>query len=81
MFMSPLKSEWPYLYPSRWDIVNLETVDSPGMFQKTMESGKNCISHDEKLNSKYIDCTFLSPTTVIVETLFSHCSHVLTTDP
>ena len=75
-----LKSEWPHLYPPGEDMVNLEMVDSPGKFRKMMESGKKCMSHDMKLNSKYIDCTFLSPTTVNVETLFSCCSHVLTAD-
>ena len=75
-----LKSKWPHLYPPGEDTVNLEMVDYPGKFRKMMESGKKHMSHDTKLDSKYIDCSFLSLTTVVVETLFSHCSHVLTAD-
>ena len=75
-----LKTEWPHLYPPGDDTVNIEMANSPGKFKKMMQSGKKRMSRDTKLDSNYIDCTFLSPTTVIVETLFSRCSRVLTSD-
>ena len=75
-----LKSKWPHLNPPDEDVISLEMVDSPGNFMKMKSAGQKCPTSDMKLDSKYVNCSFLTPTTVVVETLFSHCSHVLTAD-
>ena len=75
-----LKSKWPHLYPPDKDVISLEMVDSPGKFMKMKSVGQKCPCSDTKLDSKYVDCSFLTPTTVVVETFFSHCSRVLTAD-
>ena len=75
-----LKSKCPHLYPPDEDVISLEMVDSPGKFMKMKSAGQKCPSSDTKLDSKYVDCSFLTPTTVVVETLFSCCSCVLTAD-
>ena len=75
-----LKSKWPHLYPPDEDVIGLEMVDSPGKFMKMKSAGQKRPCSDTKLDSKYVDCSFSTPTTVVVETLFSHCSRVLTAD-
>ena len=75
-----LKSKWPHLYPPDEDMISLEMVDSLGKFMKMKSAGQKRLCSDTKLDSKYVDCSFLTPTTVVVETLFSRCSHVLTAD-
>ena len=75
-----LKSKWPHLYPPDEDMISLEMVDSPGKFMKMKSAGQKCPCSDTKLDSKYVDYSFLTPTTVVVETLFSCCLCVLTAD-
>ena len=75
-----LKSKWPHLYPPDEDVIRLEMVDSLGKFMKMKSAGQKRPCSDTKLDSKYVDCSFLTPTTVVVETLFSRCSRVLTAD-
>jgi hypothetical protein len=66
-----LKSDWPKLYPIE-DEVALNSGDacnSPSSFTKMMKSTAKRPHSETALKSKYIDLSFLSPTTVVVETL------------
>ena len=75
-----LKSKWSHLHPPGEDTISLEMVDSPRKFMNIKAEGQKYPTADPELDSKYINCSLLSPTSVIVETLFSHCSHVLMAD-
>jgi len=78
-----LKRNWPSLYPNHTDhevdeVAN-GVVDSPTKFLKTLEGGPLATSH--VMNSRYItNCTWISPTTVAIERLFSKCSNVMKCD-
>jgi hypothetical protein len=74
-----LKTKWPDLYPTDdEEALNTDTCTSPSSFKKMMASSSKRPHSETALKSKYIDLSFLSPTTVIVESLFSKCSRVMT---
>jgi hypothetical protein len=74
-----LKTEWPELYPiDDEDALNTDSKFSPSSFKRLMASSHKRPHSETALKSKYIDLSFLSPTTVIVESLFSKCSRVIT---
>lgn len=74
-----LKTKWPDLYPTNdEEALNTDTCTSPSSFKKMMASSSKRPHSETALKSKYIDLSFLSPTTVIDESLFSKCSCVMT---
>jgi len=78
-----LKENWPLLYPdfsgrSKADDTT-NTIDSPTKFLKTLDGSPRVTNHS--MRSRYIsDCSWISPTTVSVEQLFSKCSNVMKCD-
>ena len=74
-----LKTEWPELYlADEEEALNIDDCVSPSSFKKHMTATAKRPHSETVLKSKYIDLSFLSPTTVIVESLFSKCSRVMT---
>lgn len=78
-----LKENWPTLYPDRMDPSEDERMpdcmDSPTKFLKTLDGSPK--KTGRIMDSKYITtCTWISPTTVAVEQLFSKCSNVMKCD-
>jgi hypothetical protein len=76
-----LRLNWPALYePEEEAALDCEDVDSPSKFGKMMAAGSKRSHHETVLRSQYVDCSFLSPTTVVVESLFSKGGKVMTAD-
>jgi hypothetical protein len=76
-----LKTEWPELYPTDdEDALNTDSCTSPSSFETLLASSQKRPHSETALTSKYIDLSSLSPNTVIVESLFSKCSRVMTTN-
>jgi hypothetical protein len=76
-----LKENWPHLYdPEEEEALDLEVVDSPSKFAKMIAAGSKRAHSETVMRSKYIDCSFLCATTIVVERLFSKCGKVMTAD-
>ena len=80
-----LRAKWKHLYPKNAETTqatNSETTgdpNSPTKFMKRMGSTKKATT--EPLQSRYLtDLTWVSPTTVEVERLFSLCKRIMTVD-
>jgi hypothetical protein len=74
-----LKMEWPKLYPTNEEeALNTDSCNSPSSFKKLIARSPKRPHSETSLKSTYIDLSFLSPTTVIVESLFSKCLRVMT---
>lgn len=76
------KENWPDLYPADdEDVLNNDTPTSPSSFKKYMVASQKRPHSETVLRSNYIDnLSFLNATTVIVESLFSKCSRIMTTN-
>lgn len=73
------KTKWPELHlTDDEEALNTDTCISPSSVKKLMTTSSKHPHSKTALKSKYIDLSFLSPTTIIVESLFSKCSRVMT---
>ena len=77
-----LKEHWPNLYPDYASDDDRDqddsVMDSPTKFLKSLDWESRV---SDRMDSLYIpDCTWISPTTVVVERLFSKCKNVMTCD-
>jgi hypothetical protein len=76
-----LQSKWAALYKLEEEVaLDCEDIDSPSKFGKMMPVGSKRSHHETVLRSQYVDCSFLSSTTVVVESLFSKGGKVMTAD-
>ena len=76
-----LKTEWPLLYSDADDMVlDNNEYNSPSKFQKLITAQKQRPHRESSFQSSYLACEWISPTTVVVESLFSKCSRVMTAD-
>jgi len=73
------RSKFPKLYPEETSDVDIpfEVTGSPGCFERIRQQKKKLKVSNEN-RSIYVDCRFLTPTTVVVERLFSSSARVLT---
>ena len=81
-----LKKEWPRLYPQEESEQDKDDADasveplSPSKFIKRYRDD-SVQKQRQTLESTYItDCSWITPTTVEIEQLFSKCSRVMTAD-
>ena len=73
------KTNGPKLYQlEEEEALNRDAVDSPGKFCKMLQAGSKHKQSETVLKSLYIDCSFLNPMTIIIESLFSKCGCVIT---
>lgn len=55
-------------------------VASPGKFARLVTAERKRPHSETRVRSNCVDCSWISPTTAIVESLFSHCSRVMTAE-
>lgn len=62
-----LKEKWAHLYDQEEEeALDIDMADSPSKFAKMMAAGSKRAHDETGMRTKYVDCSFLSPCTVIL---------------